>query len=194
MVGYLNVITGPMMAGKTVEVFRRMSIDIELGLKVLYINHSCDDRGDKFSTHNICINMDNMEDKCTFLKDSDLPEWETLKPYDSIYIDEFQFFTNKNIVPKILFLVDIHKKYVTVSGLSSDSNREKWGYLLDLQPLADNFLILKGKCLLCPTGKNKDAIFSLKIGGEKNKLVEPGGKEIYTTVCRKCYTNNELSK
>ena len=49
----LELIIGPMFAGKTFEIMRRLSIASKLNIKCLFINHSLDDRnGNKgFSTH-----------------------------------------------------------------------------------------------------------------------------------------------
>ena len=52
----IDLIIGPMFAGKSTELIRRLNIYSELGLKTLYINSSLDKRSDKvFSTHNPSI-------------------------------------------------------------------------------------------------------------------------------------------
>ena len=52
----IDLIIGPMFAGKSTELIRRLNIYAELGLKTLYVNSSLDKRSDQvFSTHNPTI-------------------------------------------------------------------------------------------------------------------------------------------
>ena len=52
----LEIIIGSMFSGKSTELLRRLNICAEMDLRVLYLNHNFDSRGDKvFSTHNPII-------------------------------------------------------------------------------------------------------------------------------------------
>lgn len=62
-------------------------------------------------------------------------------------IDEAQFFPD--LSEFCLNAVDHEGKHVIVAGLSGDSNRQKFGQLLDLMPLADDVMKLTSKCAFC---------------------------------------------
>ena len=65
----LDIIIGPMYAGKTSELIRRLNILSLMGFKCLFINSSLDNRSSgNFSTHNPSItkihgNIDSMKNK-----------------------------------------------------------------------------------------------------------------------------------
>ena len=55
--GFLDIIIGPMFSGKTNYLLKEITVFSIMGAKVLYINHSLDNRSDSiFSTHNPLIN------------------------------------------------------------------------------------------------------------------------------------------
>ena len=87
----IDLIIGPMFAGKTTELIRRLNIYAELGFKTLYINSSLDTRSNKiFSTHNPIIEKIHKIDtiKIEYLCEANM--WI----YDIIGIDESQLFSN----------------------------------------------------------------------------------------------------
>lgn len=108
----------------TTELLRRLTCDAAIKRKVLYINNAKDDRaGDQaYSTHNslykekLGVDIDSMYR-------SVLPSLEEIGQYDTIGIDEGQFFENLDI---IYSYVEVANKRVIISGLNGDSSRQKF--------------------------------------------------------------------
>ena len=86
----IDIIIGPMFAGKSTELIRRLNICAELGLKTLYVNSKLDGRSDKvFSTHNPTIGKIGKIDSKKVLDLLDID----FEQYDVIGIDEAQLFS-----------------------------------------------------------------------------------------------------
>jgi len=159
----------------------------ELNRKVLCINHSFDTRDSAtgFSTHCMLTKHANVE--C--IKVSDLRELDTfnLTKYNVIGIDESQFF-DSYIVEFVKNLVDKNKQYVIISGLDGDSNRNKFGHVLDLIPLADNVTKLHAICKMClqNNGVITPAIFTHRHSSDSG-VVYIGAEKEYESLCRDCY-------
>jgi thymidine kinase len=184
--GFLEIIFGPMYCGKTTSLIRKLNIYGEMNLRVLYVNHSIDNRSDEdFSTHNSAITkLGNISHS---MKISKLEEnFETLCDYDVIGIDESQFFPD--LKEAVLRLVDDMNKIVIVAGLSGDYQKKPFGQIIDLVPHADEITKLKPFCSWCAkTHKRfRDAHFTYRlIAGESQILI--GGRDQYIPVCRECY-------
>ncbi len=186
--GCLDLISGPMYAGKTTELLRRLFNEAEVGLNVLCINHSSDNRSKgPFSTHNPLYKEKlSEESKVSFVSTVYLKNIEnTVCKYDTIGIDESQFFDD--LISEVKKYVDNYGKHVIVSGLNGDFKREMFGDLLKLEPFSDSYTKLYSYCKNCAKDKIKTrAIFTHKISSSKS-IIEVGGKEKYMPVCRKCY-------
>lgn len=170
-------------------VLRKLSQYGELNKKTLYINHAMDTRSDKaFSTHSKITNQyPNVE----MVKTGNLRNLseEYLCNFDIIGIDEAQFF-DEYLIEFVKNLVDKHKKYLIVVGLDGDFNRKKFGYILDLVPLADKVTKLHAYCKRCAErGPIVTALFSHIIkkpdNPETNEII--GAADEYIPVCRSCY-------
>ena len=113
MSGSLDCIIGSMKSGKSSELLRRLTIDSEIGYKVLYINSSKDTRcldGVPYSTHNpLFINglkSENIDSIAVF----NLSVGINVENYDVIGIDEAQFF--EDLVESVLIWVEKYHKYL----------------------------------------------------------------------------------
>jgi|SRR3990172_12027304 len=190
----LDIYLGPMFSGKSSALLRKLSLLAEMGLKVLYINHVIDNRGENlFSTHSPLLN--GAKPEISMIKVAVLTEIDTkfLLSFDVVGLDESQFWGNE-LVPFVKGLVDDNGKYVIVAGLDGSYKREKFGYVLDLIPFADHVEKLSAFCKRCASSSRGlvPAIFTY-YGGEKMvDVVNVGGAEKYQAVCRNCY--NELTK
>ena len=193
--GYLDIITGPMFSGKSTELLRRLLVEVSVGRNVLYINHSSDTRGsiDKetpapFSTHNPLLSkgeMTKFPPNITFKSSSELKSLEFfIQDFDIIGIDEAQFFSDLHIA--VTYFVDNLNKHIVVSGLTGDSDRKKFGQILDLEPFCDTYTKLSSRCSMCDPSLKINANFTYKKLLSAN-IVEIGGAELYTPLCRKCY-------
>ncbi len=105
-----------------------------------------------------------------------------------VVIEEGQFFPD--LLDFVKEAVDIEKKDVVVVGLDGDSDRHKFGQILDLIPLCDKVTKITALCKRC--GDGTPAIFSACIKGDKNgEQVCVGGADMYEPMCRKHYLENK---
>ena len=178
----IDLIIGPMFAGKTTELIRRLNIYAELGLKTLYINSSLDTRSNKiFSTHNSTIGKIS---KIDAIKIKNLCE-ANFESYDVIGIDESQLFSN--LKKYAINYTDNYGKKLIITGLNGDYLRSPFGEINDLIPYCDTISKLNPFCKLCADKKIiSKAIFTKRITKSTETLLI-GGKESYLPVCRKCY-------
>ena len=188
VVGTLDLIGGPMFSSKTTTLLGRLFSEAEIGLRILYVNHSKDDRSDgSFSTHNPLHKDYPVHEKVTFLVMSNIFDLVTIaENYDVIGIDEAQFF--EDLYDGVEWLVEGLHKHVIVSGLNGSYKREKIGQFLRLEPLSDTYTKLTAWCLECAKVKKRTpAPFTHRFSGGIS-LKETGGIDKYIPVCRKCYS------
>ena len=181
--GYLHIIFGPMFSGKSTTLLNEINRLKMYKKKILAINSKKDTRVDnnKILTHNgLKYDAHKVNDLKIELID-DILKYE----YDTVCIDEAQFFNNlENFVKELLK----HDIYVIVAGLNGDTNQEKFGYILDLIPLANNITKLSGICTVCNDGTKGD-FTSIKPNINKNEQILVGSENIYQCVCRKHIIN-----
>jgi thymidine kinase len=171
--GRLELIIGNMFSGKSTELIRRINREKSINKKIIVINYLHDNRysSNSISTHDLvkvnCVKVENL---------MELP-YELLKEYDSIFIDEGQFF-----VDLYQFVTNFIDKHIVVSGLDGDSNQKPFGDILQLIPLCDTVDKLCAYCKIC--NDSTPAPFTKKVCGSKCQ-VEIGGSDKYIPVCRK---------
>ena len=174
--GYLKVILGSMFSGKTTELIRIYNRYKACDISACVINHSLDKRyhSSKLSSHN-----KQMIESINCVKLMDVLPIE-IKKSNIFIINEGQFFNDLTI--SVQYLLH-HKKTVYVCGLDGDFKREKFGQMLDIIPLCDDVVKLKGICNRC---KQDDAIFTHRTTVDNNHQILVGNN-IYKALCRKCY-------
>ena len=181
----LDIIIGPMFAGKTTELIRRLNLYSEMDLKVLYINSTLDNRTmNNFSTHNETLKNTH---KIIYVKANTLSEWfETIQQFDIIGIDEAQFFSD--LYDSVTKILDKYQKRIIVAGLDGNYRREPFGEIIKLIPLCDSVIKYKPFCHFCKTIKKiTPAIFTFR-HSTSDDTIDIGGKDKYVPVCRKCYS------
>ncbi len=189
----LELIFGPMFAGKTTELVRRLNLYNEMDLNVLYINSSIDTRSNaSFSTHNNTLKEHHqiVSMKCNSLHGI----IDTAKDYDVIGIDEAQFFNT--LYDDVKHLVDDLGKKVIVSGLDADFKREPFGDIIKLVPLCDSVIKLKPFCKYCRDNKKiVPAVFTSKHNDKERAEgnIDVGGYDKYFPTCRSCYHKHNKS-
>jgi len=179
--GYLELIIGPMYAGKSTELIRIINRYKCLNKKIVVINHIFNNRygSNGLTTHNkekfdTCLNIEK-------LKEFDENK-ELLDETDVIIIEELQFFSDAyDLITK---WCDIDKKSVIAAGLDGDFLREPFGDVLKLIPHAEKVTKLSALCKKC--GDGTIASFSKRITQEMDKTIV-GSNDIYEAVCRKHY-------
>ncbi|XP_046854787.1 thymidine kinase, cytosolic-like isoform X2 [Xenia sp. Carnegie-2017] len=99
--------------------------------------------------------------------------------YNVIGIDEGQFFPD---IAEFCEELANKGKTVIVAALDGTFQRQAFGNVLSLVPLAESVVKLNAVCMNC----FKDAAFSMRLGSETQvKLI--GGAERYWSVCRECF-------
>lgn len=184
--GYLKIILGSMFAGKTSELIKEYNKHTACNFKCCIINHTVDNRygtdNTKMATHNNKI----IECKsCTELSELFGEDYqdEIVDKYDVFLINEGQFF--EDLYNCVDIIVNKRKKKVYVCGLDGDYERKKFGSILDIIPLCDDVVKLKGICKECFF---KDSIFTHRLTEEKEQTLISSNK--YNSLCRKCYNKN----
>lgn len=178
----LDIIIGPMFAGKSSFLIKRIRQLKVLKKKYLVIKPRIDTR---YANEEI-VSHDYEQEKCHSIeKVSDI--FNTLtEDIHTILIDEGQFFTDlKN---SVLFLLEEKNINIIIVGLDGDSNRNKFGQILDLIPYCDTCTKISALCKRCNDGT--PAIFSHR-NSNSNKQIEVGAYD-YEALCRKHYL--ELNK
>lgn len=179
------MIVGPMFAGKTTELLRRVQLESDNGRKVAIIKSNKDIRYglDSIVTH------DGAKFPCWALPDllsfSAIFGADEYEKVDVIGIDEAQFF--KDLYEFCCKAADHDGKTVIVAGLDGDYLRRSFGSVLDIIPLADSVTKLTARCELC----GKRAFFTLRKTEEtQTELI--GGADVYMPVCRQHYVNGQV--
>jgi thymidine kinase len=182
----LDLIIGPMFSGKTTELIRRLNTLQAIGQKCVYVNSMLDSRNtEHFSTHNPLISqLGNINSIKTNSLDIIIHK---LQEFDVIGIDESQLFMGCFKLT-IINLVESFNKKVIISGLNSDFERNKFGYILDLIPICDDITKLFPYCITCSKlQKITKALFSKRLNNDKNTI--DISYDNYIPVCRNCYFN-----
>jgi len=174
----LELIIGSMYSGKSTELMRRVNRVQSIGMQCLVINHSNDTRveGDFVQSHKGA--------RHEAVKTTNLLLVNT-KPYDTIAIDEAQFFTN--LQTTVMLMVETHKKHVIVAGLSGDYLRQPFGEILKLIPLADDVEYKRALCKRC-AHPGRPASFTKRITNETETV---SVASTYMAVCRLCYLETD---
>ncbi len=180
-VGSLELIIGPMYAGKSTELIRIINRFKCLKKNVLVVNHSFNNRYDSngLTTHNRqsfdeCIIVD------TLGKVMSEEHIEAFENADVIVIEELQFFGDAYDI--VVDWINNRGKCVVGAGLDGDSNQQPFGDVLRLIPHAEEVRKLNALCKRC--GDGTSAPFTKKIIKNDDKILV-GSDAIYEAVCRR---------
>lgn len=180
----LELLIGPMFAGKSSAIQSIVRRHRSLGWPVCVITHSMDTR---YSEEPMIVNHDLQKMPAiaspTLMLLLDHAEYKSAR---LVVIEEAQFFSD--LVPFVLRVVDDDKKHCVVVGLDGDAERRPFGKVLDLVPLCDKVTKLTAMCKLCADGT--PALFSAAVAADATAANEAGvpcvgGEERYMPVCRK---------
>lgn len=155
----LTLILGAMFSGKTTELLKHRKG------RTLIINHEFDTRTTGVKTHD---GIEVEAHKC-----SKIPVLPDTSAYDTVLIDEAQFFDDLSNVGSLA-------ENVVVAGLSGDYLKRPFGKILTLIPKAAKVIFLTANCAC-----GEPAPFTKRISGCTD-LVSVDSK--YIPVCGECYT------
>ena len=173
----LELIYGPMFAGKSCELIRRIRLLKVLNKKYCVVKPQIDTRYDSESI----VSHNKESEQCIKLESMNSIYSIDISIIDTIFIDEGQFFSDLKDV--VIDLVENHNKNVVVAGLITDYHRNKFGQILDLIPFCDKSTQLNALCLYCMDGT--PAIFSYRKQNINTDQILIGEKDVYISICRK---------
>lgn len=180
----LQLILGPMFAGKSSELLGTIRKYNAIGWPCLILTHSIDIRYSKEphivshdSEKHPAIGVSTLEN--IFIQD----EYKHAK---LVIIEEAQFFSS--LKSWVLQMVERDKKDVICVGLDGDADRKPFGEILDLIPFCDSVVKKHAFCRRCATPT--PAIFTYKkIKEDLSSQIQVGGADLYEPLCRKHYLN-----
>lgn len=174
--GWIEVITGPMFAGKTAELIKRASTLIYANKEFLVFKHTNDNRWEQ---EKIISRTGAVIESQTISKAEEIIPFIN-KNTRAIIVDEVQFFDNS--------IVDVLKKVaskgirVIVAGLDMDFMMRPFEPMPNILATSEFITKLTAVCFVC----GRAAAFSKRINGSKTKTIEIGDTS-YEARCRKCY-------
>ena len=195
----LNIIIGPMCAGKTSNLLetynsfagRKVIIDYETGGAIKCYHgtiHTHDNitapclktkhLKDTLNIYNQAGNFQMSNEYFREYKRTDEPEMyfmhDKVMNSEAIFINEAQFF------PDLFdFVLGFLDKKIYIYGLDGDFEKNKMGQILDLIPHCDSVVKLRSKCVC-----GKPAIFTFRDSPEKEQYLPNAS---YIPLCRACY-------
>ena len=173
----LDIILGPMFAGKSSRILSIVSRYASLGMSVLVVKHASDIR---YGDEDDVITHDQRRIPC--IRVESLNEVR-LDDYRVIIVDEAHFFSG--LVNFAKRVVDQYRRSLFLVGLDGDSHRRPFGQLLECIPLADRVERITAFCRNCANGT--PGLFSHRRRGPQDQQVIVGGADVYETLCRSCY-------
>lgn len=179
--GSIVLILGPMFAGKTTELMRRVKRELFAQRRCAIVKYAKDNR---YSDNTQLATHDKNMISATFAF-SQLSEFgERWRDYDVVAIDEGQFFPDVATFSKE---AADHGVKVIISALDGDFQRRPFGKIPELIPLCDTLIKVTAVCMMCQC---REAPFTKRIvAGNQQELI--GGAEMYAATCRRCYLDPE---
>jgi thymidine kinase len=183
-VGRIEIVCGPMFAGKTEELLRRVRRAVIAGRRVVVIGHALDTRsGTAQLASHVGLGHPSIAVAAVDDIESAVPDGT-----DIVAIDEAQFF-GPGLIPVVSRLAD-RGLVVIVAGLDVTFDGAPFEPLPSLMALAERVDKLTAICSVC----GEDAAFHVRVaasGGAARELVAAhvGGTESYQARCRRHRTN-----
>lgn len=180
--GWIEVITGPMFAGKTEELIRRIRRLQFAKRNIVVFKPSIDNRygQDEVVSHN-----DSRTQSISIKKASQI--LEHISPdTDVVAIDEIQFL-DEEAVEICEYLADQGIR-VIVSGLDRNFRGEPFSFMPKLLALAEEVTKLSAICVKCHTPATRtQRIINGKPANYHDPIILVGAKDTYEARCRECH-------
>ncbi|KAI7838599.1 hypothetical protein COHA_007607 [Chlorella ohadii] len=180
----IEIFLGPMFAGKSTALLRRVAELEAKGFNVAVVKSSKDDRycSSSVVTHNGLKRPCFAAPTLRAFREAAGADYAS---FQVIAVDEAQFFPDLHDFCS--HAADHEDKRLVLAGLDGDFQRRRFGQVLDLLPMADSVVKLTAHCKFCKQEhKHVPALFSLRIAADsRQELV--GGADTYAPVCRRHY-------
>ena len=175
--GNLILVAGPMFAGKTSELLKRLLFLEHIGEKILVLKPDIDNR---YNEPNALITHNKLKHEAVSVRDFEhVKDKYTVKRYNyhTVFIDEIQFF-NKG---ETLWFVEEGLRdgvNFVISGLDQDSRGVPFDTTARLMALADEVIKIEAICNKCGQPARKTQRLA-----SKASRIEIGGPETYEPRC-----------
>mgnify|MGYP001044293122 CR=1 FL=1 len=181
--GWLEVITGPMFAGKSEELIRRIRTLSYAKKSIVCFKPAIDDR---YAKEEIASHAGNMWEAKAVKDVSEIKEFLKDKKYDIVGIDEVQFFNSK-IVDVCEYLADKGVR-VMVAGLDKDFRGEAFGVMPELLTKGEFVTKLTAVCAKCGSPATRtQRLVDGKPASFDDPVVLVGAVDHYEPRCRHCH-------
>lgn len=178
MHGRLELIIGPMFAGKTTELMRRVKREIHARKTCFVIKYSKDTRYN--DEHVASHDRSTLKANASVSSLADVGDrWMS---FEVIAIDEGQFYPD---------LIDFATKaadsgkIVIISALDGDYLRKPFGSICEIVPMCESVDKLTAVCMMC---HEAPAHFTRRtVQSCQQELI--GGAEMYIATCRRCFND-----
>ena len=175
----LEIVLGPMFAGKSSYILSSLRRYEAIGWEVLCITASLDKRYEENAIHSHNHERHSAISTTTLMHLDDTHKYKEAR---LIIIEEAQFFPD--LYPFVKRAVEEHGKDILLVGLDGDSDRRPFGHILELIPLCDKVTKLTAMCKRCKTPTN--AIFTYK-KNRNTSIIHVGAEDEYEALCRDHY-------
>jgi thymidine kinase len=175
----LNLVLGPMWAGKSSYILSKIRRYRAIGWEVYVITNALDHRYGNY----VISNHDNDQFPAVSVRNLlPLRDEQKYKEAKLIILEEAQFF--QDLVSFVLKAVEEDGKHLIVVGLDGDSERRPFGDILKLIPYCDSVEKITSLCSECGDGTH--ALFSYRCI-HTSEQVAVGAEDMYKPLCRKHY-------
>lgn len=187
--GIIEVIYGPMFAGKTSELIRQMELSLISKFEILVFKPKVDNR---YKADEVCTNSGRSVQSIVVEKSRDILNYIKFssRKIDKIFIDEAQFFDNE--ITKVVNHVSKNLGIdVTLAGLAQDFKGEPFGSMPGLLAIAQKTTSLTAICVMNKSDGcvcRKPAFFTQRLVNNKpasyfSPIILVGGADSYTARC-----------
>lgn len=180
--GSILVICGPMFAGKTEELIRRIKRLTYAKKNVVVLKPRLDKR---YSDNEIVSHANSKVKSVIIDKASDILE-HVDKKTDAVVIDEIQFL-DKEVVSIVGILADNGIR-VICAGLDLDFRGEPFGVMPELMARAEEVIKLTAICVKCGREASRTQRIINNVPAKyDDPLILVGAVEAYEARCRNCH-------
>jgi thymidine kinase len=180
--GWIEVITGPMFAGKTEELLRRVKRLEYAKQNIVVFKPLIDNR---YAENEVVSHNENRTRSVNISQAKEIFEYVD-KNTDVVAIDEVQFL-DEEAVKIIEFLADKGIR-VIVSGLDREFRGEPFTFMPKLLAVAEYVTKLTAVCVQCGAPATRtQRIVNGKPARYNDPIVLIGAEESYEARCRKCH-------
>ncbi len=180
--GQIEVICGPMFAGKTEELIRRANRLEYAKKKYLVFKPTIDNR---YSTTEIVSHSNYRKNSICVKSSNEILNYVT-DEINAVIIDEVQFF-DENVINVAEWLADKGLR-VICGGLDSDFKGHPFKVLAELLARAESVTKLNAICNVCGQSATRtQRIIDGQPAYEDDPIILVGATEAYEPRCRRCH-------